>query len=208
MSDIREPLRGKPGDKPASLLQSVAGGEAPKPDAPPAAAAEAPKPAAEVVRIVKPIETGRIKLAHAADGSVMNIWCVTVPDNTPWDDVFEPNFFSNKAQEMRGGDVIRVLTDGARYEGELSVHSTFVVGNGTQPNRLHVYERFFKIVPQFTRVVNEYDLHAKWGGTHYKWALYRQGDPIPVRYGFETEEDALRIRRGMAFARNSDKPAA
>jgi len=155
------------------------------------------------VRLVRPLIPARIVLSHAADGAIGNIWTATVPDGTLFDDVLDPIFFSAKAMEMKSGDTIRVMHDCWKYYGELLIQLPFVVGFGTQPNRLKVIPiRFIECQPP-QRMANPHDLHIKHMGPHLKWCLMRADDPNPVRFGFDTQADAERERRNAASARNT-----
>jgi hypothetical protein len=99
--------------------------------------------------------------------------------------------------------LIHVLHDCWKYEVELRVQLSFVVGYGTTPNRVKVYKRSFMECQPPDRVVNPQDIHIQHMGPHLKWCLMRAGDPNPVRYGFETQADAERAHRNDAFSRNT-----
>ncbi len=193
MSDVKEAPR-------RTADTRAAGAPPPVPaEAPPAAAAAATPP--EQPREVRPLIPARITLSQAADGGVGNIWTAIVPDSTPPEDLFDPAMFANKAQEMKAGDRIEVLTDGGRYDIGLRVRQTFCVGFGNQPNRVKVYQLWNVVPPPLDRHLYQYDLDIKHMGPYMKWCLMRGNDV--VQQGHETQADAERARRNAANSRNT-----
>lgn len=173
----------------------------PEPPQPHAAAAAPPPSGPEEPRIVRPLIQGRIYLSHPANAPVGNGWMAVVEDRVPWEDVFHPIFFSNKAMEMRAGDRIEVLTDTGLYDIGLRVRQTYTEGYGNQPNRVRVYQLWHVEPPPLQRYFNEFDLQIKHLGPHKKWALVRGNDEI--QSGFETQGDAERARRNTSASRNT-----
>jgi hypothetical protein len=166
-----------------------------------AAAAPSPPAAEEKPRQVMPLIPGRIHLSHAADGAVGNYWTAVAEDKTPWQDVFDPAFFSAKALEMKSGDRIDVLTDTGVFDIGLRVRQTYCVGYGNQPNRVRVYKLWYVEPPPLERYFNEFDLEIKHMGPQLKWCHMRGNNMISS--GYETQADAERARRNTASSRNT-----
>jgi hypothetical protein len=117
---------------------------------------------------------------------------VTLPPNTPFEQVFDPVFWANVAdQRMRIGDQIEVHDAGVRFFAVLYVRAVVQsrphagMKGGVHVHLLHFYE--FDAPPDVAKVATH---QVKFLGPAQGWCVLRLSDGATVAQNLATREDA------------------
>jgi hypothetical protein len=153
--------------------------------------------------LVKPkaLPEHRIKLSHAAERDIGNIWYATVTNDMTFEDCCQDEVWANKARDFRAGDSIIVHPDNMHWRGELWVQKTWSFGASAINNRAAVAQWHYvhKGAPEDHPRVGEFEVvHL---GPHLKWCLRRMDNQTVVAEGYTTQDDAVRARRGIMASR-------
>jgi hypothetical protein len=153
--------------------------------------------------LVKPkaLSEHRIKLSHAAERDIGNIWYATVTNDLTFEDCCHDEVWANKARDFRAGDTIVVYPDSMDWCGELRVRKTWSFGASAINNRAAVGKWkyvFWGPVEEHTRV-GEFEIVNL--GPHLKWCLRRLDNKKVVAEGYATQDDAVRARQGIMASR-------
>lgn len=171
---------------------------------PPAAPAapEAPKPkkasVAKEGAVLKPLSEARLKLVVASAADVGNQFAATTPIRTPFEDVLEPEFWSQVAYKLRPGDEITVHTDDMTYTGRLYVRDVSKPSMSSLPNRAVVAKLAFLQLGPLEKDLRTKTHEAKFMGPHLKWCVIALEDQAVLKDGFSTAEDAQGWMRSRA----------
>ena len=159
----------------------------------------------DMPRHIKPLVQGRMFVAHSSEGKCGNIWSATLEKGTPFEDCLNDEFWANKAADMHVGDRIWVAVDDEKFDAELRVSSLRTVGAGVVFNRASVVVlRLTEITPPENYVdIGDHEIEFK--GQHLKWCIVRRADKSIAREGFETRQDAERMRTTVSMAKTGKK---
>jgi hypothetical protein len=177
----------------------------PKPAAAPSPEAAVTAALKEMPRHFKPLVQGRLFVAHSSEGKCGNIWSATLDKDTPFEDCLNDEFWANKAADMHVGDRIWVASDNETFDAELRVTSLRTVGAGVVYNRASVAVlRHTDLSPPKDYVdIGDHEIEFK--GQHLKWCIVRRADKSIAREGFETRQDAERMRTTVSLAKTGKK---
>ena len=108
---------------------------------------------------------------------------VRLPPETPYEEMFKPEFWAHNAKRIKKDDIIEVRSDDGSFYAELYVRA---VG----PINVKVQEIFRKNLGE--DVATQADrLEVKWAGPRRLWSVIRQSDKQPMKDGFHIKEDAV-----------------
>lgn len=113
---------------------------------------------------------------------VTNRWSVTLDDATPYDRVFEPEYWSHVARKMQIGDIVELHAESGAWFAELYVVSAHrLAAKVVEMRKVDLAGS-----PESASVSSP--LSVKWRGPNGKWAVMR--DNHVVASGFQTAEEA------------------
>jgi len=128
----------------------------------------------------KPITRSRFQLA----AEVRNPWMVTCEKGTTVEQILDGGYWANIARLITPGDEIIVRPDDMAWELVLHVY-------GREPLFVHVVKKvLYDLKPSKAPVHVPSRYEVKHAGSHHKWAVLRDGNPL--KDGFETEDLARR----------------
>lgn len=169
---------------------------------PETAAPEAPKGKKVAVvkedAVLKPLSEARLKLTVASAADVGNQFAATTPIRTPFENVLEPEFWSQVAYKLRPGDEITIHTDDMTYTGRLYVRDVSKPSMSSLPNRAVVAKLAFLQLGPLEKDLRTKTHEAKFMGPHLKWCVIALDDQAVLKDGFSTAEDAQGWMRSRA----------
>jgi hypothetical protein len=112
-----------------------------------------------------------------------NIWQIIPEDGTPYELLFDKDYWAAMASKLRPFDRIEVLADDGSFWAELLV----LMATKTQAAVMEL--RKIDISTKEVAQVEE-KFAVKWRGPHRKWSVIRSADSSIVRSGFESADDA------------------
>ena len=125
-----------------------------------------------------------------------NIWQIVPEDNTPYELLFDKDYWGVMASKLRPFDHIEVLADDGSFWAELLV----LMATKTQATVMEL--RKIEISTKEGAPVEE-KFAVKWRGPHSKWSVIRMADGSVVKQGFDDADSA------RAFALTCDaRPGA
>jgi hypothetical protein len=112
-----------------------------------------------------------------------NIWQIVPEDGTPYESLFDKDYWAAMAAKLRPYDRIEVLADDGSYYAELLVLSS----TKTQAEVMEL--RKIDIATKEVAPVKE-EFSVKWRGPHSKWSVIRTADGSIVKQGFDDADSA------------------
>lgn len=113
---------------------------------------------------------------------VTNRWSVTLDDATPYDRLFEADYWAHVGRKMQIGDIVEVHAENGTWFAEL-----YVVGAHRLAAKVVEMRKIdLAAAPEVSTVASP--LSVKWRGPNGKWSVMRGNDVM--QSGFQTAEEA------------------
>jgi hypothetical protein len=116
-----------------------------------------------------------------------NIWQIVPEDGTPYESLFDKDYWAAMASKLRPYDRIELLADDGSFWAELLV----LMATKTQAAVMEL-RKIDISTKEVTQVEEKFAV--KWRGPHSKWAVIRAADCNVIKSGFESADDAKSFR--------------
>lgn len=157
-----------------------------------AEAATTEAPAVAVAPIPVPINPPRKILPEARFSQAAyatNRWSVTIDPTTPYDRMFEPDFWSHVGRKLRIGDIIEVHAEDTTWYAELYVVAAHRLSAKVVLLRKVDLAAAQEVLAEASRVEEATRLYVKYRGPHVRYCVMRGENVVAEK--FQTEAEAL-----------------
>lgn len=134
----------------------------------------------------KMLSEGNFRLAQY----VTNRWSVTLDDATPYDRLFDTDYWSHVARKLQIGDIVEVHAENGTWFAELYV----VSAHRLAAKVVELRKVGLATAPESETVASPFSV--KWRGPNGKWAIMRGNDVM--QSGFASMEEAEIAKANLA----------